>query len=320
LKKIVVYILSFVLILGIVGCSRTAETVNDSDSGNEAVIQITDDEGKVITMKKPAQRIISLYSAHTENLFSLGLDEQIIGVGKSDNYPEQVKEKKAFDYKSDPENVIAEKPDLVLIRPFISKSVPDFVEALEGAGITVVSLYPNKFEDFDEYIMKLAKLTGKTEEAKAMLQSFHEEIQKINDMTKDIQPKVRVFFESTENECRTVTKDSMVAKAIELAGGVNIAEDAQPVSETSSIASYGVEKVLEKGKEIDVYVAQKGAMNARSSPEAISSRPGYSAIKAVKEGRVYVIDEKLVSSPTFRFKQGVEELAKMFYPEIFKGE
>ncbi|HHY41531.1 MAG TPA: ABC transporter substrate-binding protein [Thermoanaerobacterales bacterium] len=319
MKKIVVYILSFVLILGIVGCSRPAETVNDSDCGNEAVIQITDDEGKEITMEKPAQRIISLYSAHTENLFSLGLDEQIIGVGKSDNYPEQVKEKKAFDYKSDPENVIAEKPDLVLIRPFISKSVPDFVEALEGAGITVVSLYPNKFEDFDGYIMKLAKLTGKTEEAKAMLQSFHEEIQKINDMTKDIQPKVRVFFESTENECRTVTKDSMVAKAIELAGGVNIAEDAQPVSETSSIASYGVEKVLEKGKEIDVYVAQKGAMNARSSPEAISSRPGYSAIKAVKEGRVYVIDEKLVSSPTFRFKQGVEELAKMFYPDIFEN-
>lgn len=321
LKKFVVYILIFMLILGLAGCSQPAETVgtaDDKENLDDAIIQITDDEGKLIEIKKPAQRIISLYSAHTENLFSLGLDEEIIGVGKSDNYPEQVKEKKAFDYKSDPENVIAEKPDLVLVRPFISKSVPDFIEALEGAGITVVSLYPNRFEDFDEYIMKLAKLIGKTEKAEEMLESFHEEIQQIHDMTKDMRPKTRVFFESTEKECRTVTKDSMVAKAIEFAGGVNIAEDAQPVSETSSIASYGLEKVVEKGKEIDVYVAQKGAMNAKSSPEAISARPGFSAIEAVKEGRVYVIDEKLVSSPTFRFKQGVEELAKMFYPGVFE--
>ena len=320
LKKIGVYILISVLILGLAGCSRPVETADIRENPDEAIIQITDDDGKLIEMEKPAERIISLYSAHTENLFSLGLEEQIIGVGKSDNYPEQVKEKKVFDYKSDPENVIVEKPDLVLVRPFISKSVPDFIEALEGAGITVVSLYPNKFEDFDEYIMKLAMLTGKTEEAQEMLKSFHEEIQQIHDMTKDIQPKIRVFFESTEKECRTVTKDSMVAKAIEFAGGVNIAADAQPVSETSSIASYGLEKVVEKGKEIDVYVAQKGVMNAKSSREAISARPGFSAIKAVKEGRIYVIDEKLVSSPTFRFRQGVEELAKMFYPGVFESE
>lgn len=320
LKKIGVYILISVLILGFAGCSRPVETADIRENPDEAIIQITDDDGKLIEMEKPAERIISLYSAHTENLFSLGLEEQIIGVGKSDNYPEQVKEKKVFDYKSDPENVIVEKPDLVLVRPFISKSVPDFIEALEGAGITVVSLYPNKFEDFDEYIMKLAMLTGKTEKAQEMLKSFHEEIQQIHDMTKDIQPKIRVFFESTEKECRTVTKDSMVAKAIEFAGGVNIAADAQPVSETSSIASYGLEKVVEKGKEIDVYVAQKGVMNAKSSPEAISARPGFSAIKAVKEGRIYVIDEKLVSSPTFRFRQGVEELAKMFYPGVFESE
>lgn len=321
---IVSILLTVILVMGFSGCSGSAgdsETAaKDIESVKDVPIKITDDEGKLIEMDKPAQKIISLYSAHTENLFSLGLDQKIIGVGTIDKYPPEVENKKVFDYRSDPENIIVEKPDLVLIRPFISKSVPDFVQALESAGITVVSLYPNNFEGFDDYIMKLGALTGKTEKAEEMLESFHKNIQEIHDKNKDIKPKTRVFFESTKKECRTVTKDSMAAKAIEFAGGVNIAEDAEPVSKTSSIASYGPEKVLEKGEQIDVYVAQKGAMNPESSPESISARSGYSAIKAVKEGRVYVIDEKLVSRPTFRFEQGVEELAKIFYTDVFNSQ
>jgi len=320
LKKIVGCMLIALLILSISGCSGKVEnagSTNNVESEENTPIEITDSEGKLIKMDKPARRIISLYSAHTENLFSLGLDKEIIGVGTSESYPPEVADKKSFDFRADPENIIAEKPDLVVIRPFISKSVPDFVEALENAGITVVSLYPEKYEDFDDYITKLGMLTGKSEKAKQMLEEFHKKIQEIHEKTKDIDPKTRVFFESTEKECRTITKDSMAAKAIEFAGGVNIAEDAEPVSEGSSIASYGLEKVVEKGDEIDVYVAQKGAMNTNSSPESISARPGFSAIKAVKEGRIYIIDEKLVSSPTFRFEQGIEELARMFYPDVF---
>ena len=82
LKKIGVYILISVLILGLAGCSRHVETADIRENPDEAIIQITDDDGKLIEMEKPAERIISLYSAHTENLFSLGLEEQIIGVGK----------------------------------------------------------------------------------------------------------------------------------------------------------------------------------------------------------------------------------------------
>src|SRR4030065_480208 len=78
-----------------------------------AEIRLVDNTNKIIVMKNPAKRIISLYSAHTENLFSLGLDKEIIGVYKNDNYPFQAKSKKTYDYKSDPEKIIAADPDLV---------------------------------------------------------------------------------------------------------------------------------------------------------------------------------------------------------------
>ncbi|WP_168198325.1 ABC transporter substrate-binding protein [Crassaminicella thermophila] len=312
-KKLFVILLSILILL--IGCSDQEVKVS-KETEPTANIQFEDDLGNMIKMDAPAKKIISLYSAHTENLFSLGLDEEIIGVGKSDAYPAMVTTKERFDYRSDPEKVIAVDPDLVLIRPFIKKSRPEFVEALENAGINVVCLYPDRFEEFPEYIKKLGLLTGKEEKAEELLKKFEEDLKDLEEMTKNIEPKVNVFFESTETEYRTVTTDSMAARAIKLAGGNNIASDAKPIREGTSIASYGEERILEKADKIDVYVSQRGAMNAGGNIHSISIRPGFDTIKAVKEGRVYTINEKLVSSPTFRFSKGVKELARMFYPNI----
>jgi len=279
-------------------------------------VTFVDDSGQEIALHEPAQRIISLYSAHTENLFALGLDPEIIGVGRVDIYPPKALEKPKYDWKSDPEKVIAAEPDAVIIRPFIKRSRPNFIAALERAGLRVVTLYPDSFEEFGPYIRKLALLTGKTEQAENLLQTFYQEIQDIQKLTAQIAPKVHVYFESVEKGYKTVTPDSMPGRAIEAAGGLNIAKDAEPVRKGSSIAAYGVERILEHADEIDVFVSQRGAMHAGGSVHSISVRPGFYAIKAVKNEKIYVINEKLISSPTFRYIKGIRELARMFYPEM----
>lgn len=278
-------------------------------------IAFTDDDGREIRLSAPAARVISLYSAHTENLYFLGAGNALIGAHSTSTFPPEAAALPRYDYQGDPESVIAASPDLVLIRPFISKKVPDFVAALTKAGIPVVSLYPEKLSQFDDYIQKLALLTGTEENAEALLGGFHARLDAIQNQTAAFEPKTHVFFESTETELRTVTADSMAGMAIQFAGGENVAADAPAVSEGSSIAAFGAEKILEKADMIDVYVSQRGAMNAGGDEHAIAIRPGFSAVKAVKEGRVYLINEKLVSSPSFRFVTGVEELARHFYPD-----
>lgn len=316
MKKLLLLIATIAFCLLISGCADEKK-VDSTAKVNDGSIKIVDDLGKPITMKEPARRIISLYSAHTENLFALGLDEEIIGVGRKDSYPPQVISKDVFDYRSDPEKVIAVDPDLVLIRPFIEKSAPDFVKVLEDAGINVVCLYPDKFDDFIPYINNLAKLTGQEEEAKLLIQDFVDKLNEVEKNTQNIAVKKRVFFESTEKDYRTITGDCMAANAIRIAGGINVATDARPIRVGSSIASYGAERILDRADGIDVYVAQKGAMNAGVTSQGIKNRPGFDTIKAVRENNIYCIDEKLVSSPTFRFATGVTELARYFYPEVF---
>lgn len=319
MKKLAVYLLPVLLVTGILfGCGQSNKPQtpeSPSSPVQNAKITFTDDDGRVIALEKPCERMISLYSAHTENLYSLGAGDRIIGAHDTSTYPPEAAFLDHYDYDADPEKIIAAEPDCVLIRPFISRKVPDFVKALENAGLTVVSLYPETFEDFDGYIEKLAMLTGMEDAAQEKLARFHADLNAITEKTAGIAEKQTVFFESTEVNLRTVTPDSMPGLAIQMAGGENAAADAQPISAGGTIAAFGVERILALADDIDVYVSQRGAMNAGGDLHSIAIRPGFDTVKAVKDGRVYVLNEKLISSPTFRFDKGVRELARYLYPE-----
>ena len=312
--KITGLLLAAALSLSLTGCGKTESP--EPAAAEDAAISFVDDEGAQISLEKPAERIISFYSAHTENLYSLGAEQSIIGGHTTCIYPAEAAEVATFDYKGDPEIIIAAEPDVVLIRPHISRSTPETIAALKNAGITVVSLYPESMKDFPEYIRKLALLTGTEEKAQELLTKFDADLAAIHELTGAVSDKQTVFFESTEENIRTAAEGSMPALAIEYAGGVNIAKGAQPMTEGSSIAEFGAERVIENGEEIDVYVSQRGAMNAGGDLQAIAERPGFDTVKAVKEGRVFVINEKLISSPTFRFYKGVHELARFMYPQL----
>lgn len=296
--------------------SISTQTASQDGSGSTAAISFIDDEGRQINIDSPCERIISLYSAHTENLYVLGAGDKIIGVHSTSTYPAEAAFLDVYDYRADPEKVIAADPDLILIRPFITRKSPNFVSALESAGILVVSLYPENFDKFDDYIEKLAMLTGTDKKAQQELAKFHRNIEAITAQTGSITDKQSVFFEATENNLRTITPDAMPAIAIGLAGGINVAFDAVSMEEGSSIASFGDERILSLADEIDVYVSQRGAMNAGGNERTIISRPGFSSIKAIEAGRVFLINEKIISSPTFRYYKGVKELARYMYPGV----
>jgi iron complex transport system substrate-binding protein len=280
---------------------------------SRAAISFTDDDGRAVALNGPRRRIISLYSAHTENLFALGAGDSLIGGHTTCVYPPEAAAFAVYDYNGDPEYIIAAEPDLALIRPFIRRHSPNYVAEIEKAGIPVVSLYAESLDDFDGYIRRLALLAGAEAEAELQLARFHQGLDQIRSAAGVIEKKQTVFFEATETETRTVSPGSFPALAIEIAGGINIAADARPATPGSSIAPFGAEKLLLHAGEIDAYIIQRGPMNAGGGDPA--ARPGYHAIKAIQNKRVLFIDEKLVSSPTFRYLKGVQEIARFLYPE-----
>ncbi len=276
---------------------------------------LTDDGNRQIVFDKPFQRIISLYGAHTENLYYLGLDEQILGVSINDAYPSKVAEKQKFSYHDDPEKFLAFSPDLVLIRPMIDNGYPKLIQQLEKSGITVVSLQPSNVDEMFGYWRKLGLLTGKSESAERMVREFKDKTDYIRSLTQDLHSKKKVYFEAIHTKMKTFTKGAMPIFVLETAGGVNIASDAL-ASRDTNIAVYGKEQLLSKALEIDVFLSQQGIMNSVSI-ETIKNEPGFNIIKAVKDNQIYLIDENIISRPVPRLYQGMVTVGRILYPDIF---
>ena len=276
---------------------------------------VVDQAGRRIDVKKPFSRIISLYGAHTENLFALGGGDGLIGVAPNDDYPPEASRKPVFSYHDDPEKFLAAAPDLVLTRPMIDRGYPQFVQRLEKSGITVVSLQPGTVEEMLVYWQILGILTGRREKAAAMAARFTAAVSELAALTASVSPKKRVYFEAIHAKMKTFTPDSMAVFALEAAGGVNVARDAAPVKDTN-IANYGKERILARASEIDVFLAQSGTMN-QPTLELIKAESGFQAIRAVKTHHVYIIDERLVSRPTLRLLDGIFEIGRILYPNDF---
>jgi len=287
----------------------------DGQAGNQDPNLVIDQSGRRITVEKPYKRIISLYGAHTENLFSLGLDKEIIGVSRHESYPARALIKPVFSYHDDPEKFLAARPDLVLVRPMIDRGYPQFVTRLEKSGIAVVSLQPATVSEMYAYWKTLGALTGRQAQAFEMVTHFQTISAKFQSAASAINVKKKVYFESIHSKMKTFTPDSMAIFALETAGGVNIAGDADPVRKTN-IAGYGKERILSRAKQIDVYLSQTGAMN-RPTISMIKNEPGFHAIKAVYTNQIFIIDEQIVSRPTLRLLEGILEIAKILYPDIY---
>ncbi len=265
--------------------------------------------------KQQYTRIISLYSAHTENLVSLGAEQQMIGISVSDTYPEQILGKPRYSFREDPERFIAARPDLILIRPMIERAYPQLLSKLREAGITVVSLQPNSVEEIYDYWRELGVLSGHGQRAEEMITAFKTGLETAGERVQQFshEQRPRVYFESIHSKMKTFAQKSIAIFALEQAGGVNIASDAQQVR-TTNIAAYSKERILAHAEEIDVYLAQQGRMNPVSK-EMIMAEPAYQAIKAVRDGKVYLIDEELVSRPTLRILEGVQRLNRILYSD-----
>lgn len=274
---------------------------------------LVDSDGKTITFSQAFSRIISLYPAHTANLRYLGLEENIVAVGSGDSLPGQ---RPQLRFQDDPERLLALKPDLVLIRPMISRSYPNLVNILEKNGVRVVSLQPVSQDELFDYWLALGRLGGAEARAQKMVATFKSRLIELEADLDNLpmEKRKRVYFESIHRQMKTFSPGSMAIFALETAGGINVAADAEQVRNTN-IAAYGKERILSKAQEIDIFLAQNGRMNPVSVAD-IMREPGFEVIRAVQKDQVFLVDEAMVSRPTMDLLKGIVFIRSLLYPDF----
>ena len=89
-------------------------SINTLEANSE--VEVRDDEGTLITLKTPAQRIVSLAPSLTELIYAAGAFEKLVGVAEYSDFPPAAKELPIvgrFDIL-DIERIVQLNPDLVV--------------------------------------------------------------------------------------------------------------------------------------------------------------------------------------------------------------
>lgn len=258
-------------------------------------------------------RIISLYPGHTDNIVALGGEKKLIAISKNDDRT-MLPDLPRFSARSGAEELLALKPDILLTRGLAERQNPQLRSVLERAGVKVVSIEPPSWDEFPGYLEKIALLIGSDPaDAVAELGRIRSKISAESaEKAKGRHPFI--FVEATSRELNTCSPDSWAAKLIELAGGKNAAKDAKVIRKGSSVAPYGLERILKAAAEgtIDIYLIQKGTMNA-ANMKVLSQRSWYPAIKKLK---IAVVPERELSRPSLLgLEAGGRHLINIFYGE-----
>ncbi len=254
-------------------------------------------------MAAPPQRIISLYGGLTEILSALGVADRVVARIQGD---ETIKGIPTVGTHLQPnvEMILALKPDLV-VQGGVAKGMPALTR-LEAAQVPVAMFAPRDFAGLFSTITRLGALTGRVEEAAALMRSMEAKLADVAQRVAN-RPRPRVFFEVRELNLLAAGQGSLVNDIITRAGGENI------VTSPQKLTLYSLEALIQANPE--VYIIQQGPMNR--SPEDIYTRPYFQELKAVKTRRVLVVSESLYSRPGPRSAEAVEELAKFLHPEAW---
>ncbi|WP_430351116.1 ABC transporter substrate-binding protein [Thermoanaerobacterium thermosaccharolyticum] len=301
-----------VLSLSLVSCSQKTQektATNDNITKTEVKVtfplKITDFMGRQVTIKKEPKRIVSLSPSTTELIYAIGAGKDVVGVTNYDNYPPEVKSVAKVGGYEGPniEAILAQKPDIVFASNLSGK---DQMETLQKSGIPVVVLEAQNINQIYDSIKILGEIIGNVEKGNEIINKMKDKIKEINYKVKDL-PKVNVFYVVDTNGNWTAGKGTFIDELITLAGGNNVASDA------NGWAQYSMEKLMQKNP--DVIITSQHATNANN----IKNMPGYKDTKAAKDGKIFIIsNDDIITKPSNRIVLGLEEIAKDLHPEAFK--
>ena len=269
-----------------------------------APIEVVDDTGVTLTLDKPAERIIALYGAYNELLLALDARDLLVARTVADAHLPELAGLPAIGTHMRPnaELIVAQKPDLVLQLAGRREALLQ-TEALRKLGINVLTFEMDSFDKMFDVLEKLGRLTGREQKAAGLIRDWRARLATLRARHAGEKP-VRVFYEVRYPNLLAAGQGSIVNEIIAVAGGENV------VADDKKLVRFNEEALILADP--DAYLTQKGAMYPDAQP--LSERAHYRDLRAVRTGRVLVVDEDRFARPGPRAVEAAEELELWLHP------
>ena len=263
-----------------------------------AAITVRDDDGNVITLQKPAQRIVSMSPHVTELLFAAGGGERIVGAVTYSDYPEAAKKipRIGTNRQIDMERVIALKPDLIVA--WMHGSSERQIDTLRQLGIPIFHSEPLKLDGIADNVQRMGQLLGTETVAQPAATQIRAQFAALTKQYAN-RPPVRMFYQVWDKPLYTLSAGSIVTDAMRVCGGVNIFADLKVTAPVVSI-----EGVLQADPEAIFGTAERDY-------GGVTLWKQYTTMKAVRNGNLFTLDGELLNRAGPRMVEGTRAMCEL---------
>lgn len=265
----------------------------------QAEISVTDDAERVVRLRAPAQRIVSLAPHATELLFAAGAGARLVGVSELSTYPEAARQLPLVSsgVRMDIERVLALRPDLVV--GWLSGNARADLDKLVSFGIPVFIAEPRRLDAVPETLLKLGRLSGHESDARQAADDFRSGLDRLRADYRDRKP-VWVFLQIAVQPLMTLNHAHLANDVLGLCGGRNIFAASELIA-----PDVGFEAVLLENPDAVLFSDNLGTL-----PELRKWWRSRVDLPAVRRDRLYAFPGELVLRQTPRVLLGARQLCE----------
>jgi iron complex transport system substrate-binding protein len=320
-KKLIAIIAVIVIVsAALIGVYYANQPSNQNQTGT---IVVVDDQGTQTTLEAVPQKIVSLAPSITPILFELGVGDKVVGVTSYDDYPYnftawfEAGNMTCIGGFSTPnlETITTLQPDVIFTTDVNEETVPDMREL----GYKVIVLSAASVEGVYKDIGIVGNATGTANKANELIAELRSEINGIQEeiAAVGITNKPTVYYEVYYSDRGIMTAGSAtwLNDIFILAGGVNIFAD-----QTAEFPYTSSEVIVQRNPTVIILPTNMGTGTpSYGSVEEVKARAGWNSIDAIKNDRLYIIDQGIMSEPGVLIAEQVQAVAECLYPQLFNS-
>jgi iron complex transport system substrate-binding protein len=259
-----------------------------------------DGQGRTVTVDAQPSRIVSLDAGLTETAFAVGAAADVVGAAGTESYPPAARRLPvAVDGDGKPKTAEIRRldPDLILVPATLAG------EAASLGSQFHVPVYvggDGTLNDIEHDIAQVGVLTGFAVRGRTLVQHMQERVTAIRRGV-GAEPPVRVFVDN--GFFYTIDPAGPAGDLITMAGGVDVAADAQPGT------PYPLVKLRAARPQAYLAVAGRG-----TTLSGLRKSPGTKRLPAVRSGRFLLIDPNALTDRGPRVVATLRQIAHALHP------
>ena len=293
----------------------TAAGTNDTSTTTD--VKIIDDLGREVLVPTHPERVASLIGSFADiwclaggldslvatandtwTSFDLNLSDEVVNLGAVRDL--------------DIEKLIASEPDLILASVSTALDV-ELLPSFEQLGYTVVYFEVSNFEEYLHMLDVCTQITGERDNYVRYGSEVRKQVDSATAMQDGSAPSVLYIRASSGSFSVKSSEGNVLGEMLADLGCRNIADGNSALLEALSL-----EAILVEDPDYIFLVYQAAdPTDAQALLEAsLLSNPAWAGLRAVREGRIYILDNQLYNlKPNAQWGTAYEQLAQILYGE-----